>query len=65
MKIERVPKDSTSFFTGNVDAADDRGNQHDGDHTDNHAEYGQERTQLIGQQRRKRHPQIFVNVTAQ
>jgi hypothetical protein len=52
------------FGNRNVDAANDRSNQHDSDDANHYAENGEKRTQLISEQRRKRHPQIFVNVTA-
>ena len=64
MYIERVPNDSTSLLHGNIDAADDRSDQHHRDDADDHAKDSQERTQLVGEQRGQRHPQIFVNVVA-
>jgi len=45
------------FLYRDVNAADYRGNQHDGDDAaHNHTKDSQKRTQFVSQQRRQRHP---------
>ncbi len=51
-------------FHGNVDAADDRRDQHHGDDADHDSEDGQERAQLVGAQRREGHLEVLVDVAS-